>query len=317
MHLLIPFASAPADGPTRSRQALQLPHLQRLLARLTPTATTALDAAWLNLPHEHLLAGWRGWELRDGHLPLAAWQAQADGIAAVPGELGWGLLTPTHWQVGSDGIVLLDPAALRLPEDESRALWQTLRELFESEGWALHWGAPLRWYAAHASLADLATASLDRVVGHGIDQWLPDRRAGRIVRRLQSEAQMLLHTHPVNAAREARGELAVNSFWLSGTGRTQASSHSASEPVLDASLRAPWLAGDAQAWAAAWLELDAQRLDELDRRAQRGEATSLTLCGERVAQRYDLAQRSGVQGLTQRLAQRWRRVDVDHVLQQL
>ncbi len=39
---------------------------------------------------------------------------------------------------------------------------------------------------------------------------------------------MLLYTHPINAAREARGELAVNSFWLSGTGPT---------PVADARRR--------------------------------------------------------------------------------
>ena len=98
---------------------------------------------------------------------------------------------------------------------------QALRPLFEPEGWALHWGAALRWYATHPSLRDLATASLDRVVGHAIDPWLPDRQAGRLLRRLQSEAQMLLYTHPINAAREQRGELAVNSFWLSGTGPTQ------------------------------------------------------------------------------------------------
>ena len=36
----------------------------------------------------------------------------------------------------------------------------------------------------------------------------------RRVRRLQSEVQMLLHTHPLNAAREDRGDLTVNSFWL-------------------------------------------------------------------------------------------------------
>ena len=91
-------------------------------------------------------------------------------------DQGWGLLTPTHWQVGSEQILLLDPAQLHLDEDESRALLQALRALFEPEGWTLHWGAPLRWYVTHASLRELSTASLDRVVGRAIDPWLPDRQ---------------------------------------------------------------------------------------------------------------------------------------------
>ena len=33
-----------------------------------------------------------------------------------------------------------------------------------------------------------------------------------------NEAQMILHTHPVNAEREARGMPAVNSVWLWGGG---------------------------------------------------------------------------------------------------
>lgn len=313
MHLLIPFASAPADAPARSLQALQLPQLQRLLARLTPAAAVALDAAVLNLPHEHLLAAWRGWPLHDGRLPLAAWQAHADGLALAAPDLGWGLLTPTHWQVGGDGIVLLDPAELQLDEAESRALWQSLHELFGSEGWALHWGTAQRWYVCHASLADLATAALDRVVGRGIEQWLPDRRAGRMVRRLQSEAQMLLHTHPVNAAREARGALAVNSFWLSGTGPTQGAAPGTQEPRLELHLRGPWLAGDAAGWAEAWAQLDAQGLAELAERAAAGEAVSLTLCGERAAQRFDALPR----GAWARLTQPWRRFDAAKLLEGL
>jgi hypothetical protein len=313
MHLVVPFAAAAFDLGTTTVQGLRLPHFERLLARLAPGPATDTEADSLNLPHEHVLAACRGWMLRDGGLPLAAWAAQADGLPPAPAEQGWGLLTPTHWQVGSEQIVLLDPARLYLDEDESRALLQALRSLFEPEGWTLHWGAPLRWYATHESLAELATASLDRVIGRPIDPWLPDRQIGRDLRRLQSETQMLLYTHPINAAREARGELAVNSFWLSGTGRTQPVATDASEPLLDARLRGPWLAGDWAAWAEAWRALDAQRLSDLETRAARGEALSLTLCGERRAQRFDSARR----GAWQRLTQGWRRVAPDVVLEPL
>ncbi len=311
MHLVVPFAAAATD--VTAVQGLRLPHFERLLARLAPGPITDTDADSLNLPHEHVLASCRGWTLRDGGLPLAAWSAQADGLPSAPTGQGWGLLTPTHWQVGSEQVLLLDPTQLHLHEDESRALLQALHGLFEPEGWTLHWGAPLRWYATHDSLAELATASLDRVIGRPIDPWLPDRRAGRNLRRLQSEAQMLLHTHPINAAREARGELPVNSFWLSGTGRTQPLAADAMEPLLDERLRGPWLAGDWAAWAEAWHALDAQRLSELNTRTARGEAVSLTLCGERTAQRYDSVRL----GAWQRLTQTWRRAAAERVLEPL
>ncbi len=312
MHLLLPFASTGSEAGARAVQTLNLPQLERLLARLSPTACSAADALSLNLPHEHVLAACRGWDAGDGRLPLAAWLAGADGLPVTPGQ-GWGLLTPTHWEVGSEQVVLLDPARLQLHEDESRALWQSLHGLFEGEGWVLHWGAPLRWYATHASLSELASASLERVVGHGIDQWLPDRSTGRTLRRLQSEAQMLLYTHPVNAAREQRGALAVNSFWLSGTGPAPGATPAAAQPLVDERLRGPWLAGDWAAWAEAWRALDAQRLGELHQRAQRGEAVSLTLCGERAMQRYDSAPRSA----WQRLTQSWRHARAEQVLQAL
>jgi hypothetical protein len=309
MHLLVPFAAASGELFAAALQGLRLPQLERLLQCLAPGETTAFEASSLNLPHEHVLADCRGWQADDGALPLAAWAAHADGLPVQAGQ-GWGLMTPTHWQVGSDQIVLLDPAQLRLDEEQSRALWQALQGLFDSEGWALHWGAPLRWYATHASLAGLATASLERVVGQPIDRWLPDRHAARTLRRLQSEAQMLLYTHPLNAAREARGELAVNSFWLSGTGRVQALVPGADEPLVDDRLRSPWLAQDWAAWVEAWHALDAARLGELQVRAARGEAVSLTLGGERAAQRFDSVRLSA----WQRLMRRRRRVHVVQLL---
>ena len=312
MHLLLPFASTGSEAGARAVQTLNLPQLERLLARLSPTACSAADALSLNLPHEHVLAACRGWDAGDGRLPLAAWLAGADGLPVTPGQ-GWGLLTPTHWEVGSEQVVLLDPARLQLHEDESRALWQSLHGLFEGEGWVLHWGAPLRWYATHASLSELASASLERVVGHGIDQWLPDRSTGRTLRRLQSEAQMLLYTHPVNAAREQRGALAVNSFWLSGCGMAQPGQDDAGL-CEDDRLRAPALAQDWAAWAEAWQALDRGPVADLLQRLGGGEAVALTLCGERVAQRFEPVAGGGV---FTRLARRFRRPDVAALLEAL
>lgn len=313
MHLVVPFAAGLSDAGAQALHSLQLPHLERLLSRLEAGALSGTDEYALNLPHEQVLAEAHGWRGSDGGLPFAALWAQADGLPEATEGAAWGLLTPAHWQVGREQIVLRDPAELGLDETESRALLQAVRELFESMGWALQWGAPLRWYATHDTLAQLPTASLDRVIGRPIDAWLPERLAGQQLRRLQSEVQMLLHTHPINDAREARGALPVNSFWLSGTGRSQAPAAAAPLPRVDERLRAPLLAEDWAGWAEAWQALDAQVLSALYAQATRGESVSLSLCGERHARRFDSVPR----GPWRRWSRAWRRVDCVAVLEAL
>jgi len=284
MHLLVPFGSALSEAGRHTLRDLALPHLDRLLARLQADVRHGSDEFSLTPPHEAALAAASGWRGGAGALPFAAQAARDDGIDVL--DLAWGLLTPVHWHVGRDEIVLADPTALALDDAESRALFDAVRDLFESEGFALAWGAPLRWYAAHESFAELATASLDRVVGRNVDRWLPAGRDARLLRRLQNEVQMLLYAHPINEAREAAGALPVNSFWLSGCGRFQGSG----APVqVDDRLRAPLLAEDWAAWAEAWRALDTQALAPLADAAERGEPVILTLAGERFAQRFETA----------------------------
>jgi hypothetical protein len=298
MHLLIPFASALSDASTHTLRDLELPQLTRALARLAATERVGSDEYSLTPPHERALAEALGWQGDDGALPWAAHLAAADGVAT--GEAAWALLAPVHWHVGAEHISLADPAELQLDEAQSRALLDAVRGLFESEGFTLAWGAPGRWYAAHPDFDALPCASIDRVIGRNVDLWLPNHPKARLIRRLQNEVQMLLHDHRLNDEREARGALAVNSFWLSGCGRRQPVPRGFAVQV-DERLRAPLIADDWAGWADAWRALDAGPLTELLARAQRGETTSLTLCGERFAQRFDSVARP----LWQRLRQGW------------
>jgi hypothetical protein len=309
MHLIIAFASAHSEAAAHTLRDLQLPHLAALLQRLAPARRLGSDEYSLTPPHERAWAQAIGLQGEDGALPLAALQAAGDGIATS--RHAFGLLTPVHWSVGRDHISLADPHALGLDDAASRALFEAVRALFESEGIALHWGAPLRWYAAHDSLDGLACASIDRVIGRNVDLWLPSNPAARLMRRLQNEVQMLLYTHPITTEREAADQLAVNSFWLSGCGRAQAATPAAA--TLDTSLRAAVLAEDWAGWAEAWRALDAGALATLAASAARGEAVSLTLAGERFAQCYAPAARS----LWQRLAGRWQAPPVAALLEAL
>jgi hypothetical protein len=306
MHLLIPFASGVSPAAAHTLGTLNLPHLSQLLGRLTAGLRAGGDEYSFSTPHEIALASSWGWPVVDGALPWAAYLAKADGI-----EVAWGLLTPAHWHVGRDHLTMADPRALKLTDNESRALFDALQPLFADDGWTLHWGAAERWYASHPSFADLRCASLDRVIGRNIDVWLPNTPQVKTIRRLQSEAQMLLYAHPLHDERQARGDLPVNSFWLSGCGVRQAADVDA--VLIDARLREPMLAEDWAAWAEAWVALDASALADMLGRAERSEAVSLTLCGERCSQRFD----NVPQSLWKRLSRSWQSVAVAPVLEAL
>ncbi|MDP1649725.1 MAG: hypothetical protein Q8M01_16205 [Rubrivivax sp.] len=309
MHLLIPFAAPLSEAGRQTLATLALPRLQALLGRLTEVERDEADEWCLSPPHERALARALGWHGGSGLLPWAARQAAADGIDV--GELAWGQLTPVHWHLGTDQVSLLDPAQLQLDEAGSRTLFDAVLPLFSGEGYALHWAAPLRWYAAHESLAALPCASLDRVIGRNVDGWLGSDPAARRLRRLQSEVQMVLYTHPLNAEREARGLLAVNSFWLSGCGVLQAGR--AAAPRVDERLRGPALNEDWAAWAQAWEALNAGPIAELLALAQQGAGVRLTLCGERCGVSYEATPR----GWAQRLRSLWSVPSPQQVLEPL
>jgi hypothetical protein len=283
MHLVIPFAAPLSEAGRQAAAALAWPQLQPLLAGWAEVQRDEADEWAWSPPHERALARALGLQGGAGRLPWAARQARADGIDT--GDLAWGLLTPAHWHLGTDQVTLMDPSALMLDEAASRAFFDAVRPLFTSEGYAMHYGAPLRWYLAHESLAELATASPDRVIGRNVDAWLGSAPAAKRLRRLQSEVQMLLYTHPLNDEREQRGLLPVNSFWLSGCGVAQA--ESGPPPLVDDRLRAPLLAEDWAAWCKAWETLDEGPILALRDAAQAGQPVALTLCGERAWARYE------------------------------
>lgn len=283
MHLLIPFAAPHSEHGLRALRSLKLPHLARLMARLAPGETIGSDEYSLTPPHELALALASGWTAEDGCHPWAALDAARDGVPV--GDHAWGRLTPVHWHVGTDHVSLPDPQSLNLSAQESRTLFEAVKPLFETEGWLMAWGAPLRWYAAHESLEGVPCASLDRVVGRNIDLWLPSSPQARLVRRLQNEVQMMLYQLPMNDARAEQGAMTVNSFWLSGCGRARPTTPTPGLQVLD-TLRRPALASDWPAWGEAWQALDAGPIEQALAAAKDGQDVTVTLCGERLARRF-------------------------------
>lgn len=161
------------------------------------------------LRHFELLP--RGW-------PVAALTRALDAGDAAPGA--WLRADPAYVQPDLSGARLLACGdALQLDAAEAEALLQPLRPLFGDTGFPIDAPRPARWYLRLPREAKLPSmASPDEALGADLFDHLPEGSEGRRWRALLSEAQVVLHQHPVNAQRIARGKPPVNSLWFWGGG---------------------------------------------------------------------------------------------------
>jgi hypothetical protein len=287
-HYLIPFASVGSDGCQHAWKTLQLPYLDKLLQHMALTSTDTADEYTLSPPHERAAAQQLGLWTQNGCTPWAAHELAGSQAYGYQAGQAWAFITPCFWHVGVDQIQMLHPESLQLSEADSRAVLEAVRPYFAEDGIGLHYDSPTRWLAQSPLFEDLATASLDRVVGRNVNAWMPEGPRGAPLRRLQNEMQMLLYTHPVNDARQAAGQLAVNSFWVSGAGSL---ANDRPAPTLDNfavldNLRTPALHENWDCWSGAWQQLDATVFKDLNTPALGTQPFSITLCGERSAQRW-------------------------------
>ena len=202
--LIVPGLFAEASG-TRA------PALELLLARgrgAVHTGSGSLPVeAWLQAAFAV-----EGESLPAGALSLA-------GAGGEPGPGCWARADPVHLRLLRDRMIVVPAAAFALSRAEADALVEALNRHF-GERLALQALEPGRWCAR----LDLqpgfqASAPLD-AAGRDVDLALrAGGEAGKRCAALLNEAQMLLHAHPVNEAREARGELPINSLRLWGAGR--------------------------------------------------------------------------------------------------
>jgi len=286
-HLLIPFASSRDEGCAAALATLALPHLEKLLARLVPGALDGGEETHLSMPCERVLARACGLPDSDGRIPWAAWQVAQEGRPTL--GAAWARITPCHWQLGQDHVAMGHPDDLQLDARDSQSLLAAVRPYFEQDGIVLEYREPTLWLARGEVFRELATASLDRVVGRAVDDWISRAPEARSLRRLQQEMQMLLYTHDVNEDRVRTARLPVNSFWVSGTGALPEPPPSGPPPGLETtqSLREAALRGDWHRWAAAWQQLDDVDCAALLQRLDAGRGAAVTLCGDHAAQTWE------------------------------
>lgn len=178
--------------------------LSRCLARNVPDATMSeWICASFGIERQH------DW-------PTGAILAQAHG--PHDGSTFWICAQPVHLALDRDDLVLQPSSQLNLSEQESRTLYSLLEPTFsEHELEMRHIDSGL-WCIGKKGDQRLTTTDIELAEGRSVDGLLPSGKDASWWQRLVLEAQMTLHEHAVNVAREERGDLPINSLWLWGGG---------------------------------------------------------------------------------------------------
>ena len=281
-HSIIAYACTPSEPLSEGLGTLNLPHLATLLGKMTCVSQgftpTDLEhekhpeAAYL-MPHESVLNLW--------------------GLSPQYGQEA--IITPCHWQVGMNEVVMLNPKEIQLSAEESQALLAAVQPYFAEDGLQVIYESPLVWRAQGELFKDLPFAALERVVGQHVNAWMPAVSKAKSLQRLQSEMQMLLYQHPVNDQRSLQGKWTVNSFWVH---RQMDQLYAPTLPAqIHFDLKEASLLSHAAQWQAQWEHLDRTVCKDLVDAMAANKDISLTLCSLHAWRHYRLQKRSVLNAL--------------------
>ncbi|MFN7086286.1 MAG: hypothetical protein ACK4N4_06640 [Burkholderiales bacterium] len=206
--LLVPHLLLPDDAAKEACRGLTLAALPTLLARARRQSFAPLGVeAWLCQAFE--VEKQQDW-------PVAPLTLALDG--GDPGAAYWLRADPVHLRLRREQLLLAGGDTLHLSQQEADQLVAALNRHFAADG--LQFVAPcaIRWYLRPASAPAITTCALSEVTGTDVNSRLPAGEDALRWHQIWNEIQMLLHDHPLNAAREARGAMPVNSVWLWGGG---------------------------------------------------------------------------------------------------
>jgi hypothetical protein len=147
-----------------------------------------------------------------------------------------------HLLTAIDHLQLASPVPLSLEAPESGPLLETLNAHLAGTGFEFHALADGGWLCRCPDGLECETVDPFDAIGRNLREVLPSGRDAVRVRSLVNELQMLLHEHPVNERRAARGLPTVNSVWLWGIGTAREPTATVTEDLLtdDAWLAALW-----------------------------------------------------------------------------
>lgn len=131
----------------------------------------------------------------------------------------WLRAQPIHFAAGLDRLTtVVLRGDSRMSESERALLEPIFTEHLQSSGLELHHACNDEWLLRSDVSLQLQTVSPEFAAANPRAEILPRGRDAGNLRRLMTEMQMLLHEHPVNARRQARGLPVINAIWIHGEG---------------------------------------------------------------------------------------------------
>ena len=242
---------------------IALPWLEPAADRDTVPERRLPAAEWLVARGEAPRAvqqSWREWLAGDLLAPRGGLAAHAAGpcLRALDDARGehvtWAALRPVHLLTAIDHLQVAD-RPLDLDANESAAIATDLSRHFAGDGLPFHVGRRRDWLVGLDRELRCETVAPDALPGRNLRDLMPRGEHASAVAAFINEVQMLLHEHPVNVARAARGVATVNALWPWGYGRSAA----------HAPLALPVLCTDDDWLDGAWRlhGVDAQRIASL------------------------------------------------------
>ncbi|MEQ1813962.1 MAG: hypothetical protein ABL860_05860 [Candidatus Nitrotoga sp.] len=212
VHLIILDLFLPQQFAASACSGLSLPALEKLLARSRREPMAAQSHKGTMSLEARLCAHFGVMDESVAPITLQADGMQAEGFY-------WLRADPVHLQLQRAQMNL--HANVSLSVDEATRLCDSLNQHFAGEHFKFFAPHPQRWYMRLDAAPDLMTYSLMQVAGKDIRPCMPFGADALYWNGVMNEVQMLLHEHAVNTAREARGEVVINSVWLWGGGFAQ------------------------------------------------------------------------------------------------
>jgi hypothetical protein len=154
--------------------------------------------------------------------PVAALMLDADG--GDPQHYYWLCADPVHVRADRNRLVIAGRPT-DIDAAEAREFTAALNQHFAADGIVFCAPSPLRWYLRVERAPQMVTTPLARALNRSVEHHLPQGIDALAWNRVINEAQMILHAHPANEAREARGASVANSVWLWGGGTLPAIAH--------------------------------------------------------------------------------------------
>jgi len=166
----------------------------------------------------------QGFDLPEAPLPAGALTALACGLE--PGAAHWMRADPVHLRADRDRVLLFASGAFRLAPEEAQPLAAALNAHYAGQ-FTLHAVRPDAGCLQGGKEMPVSMRPPVEITGRSVDAELPDKRWHAML----NELQMAMYQHPVNTAREARGDPVVNGLWLWGAGRLPATARCAWQSV--------------------------------------------------------------------------------------